>query len=63
MNTNSDPTAVNPLITEYLEPYESEVRELALQAIRLAGTQGLPALVEQMTAHVRKRARESKGNE
>jgi hypothetical protein len=33
MNNSNDPTSINPLITEYLEKYDGDVREICLQAI------------------------------
>lgn len=57
------PQNVNPLIVEYLSVYESDVQHLALQAVLLAGHQGIPAVVEQMTSHVKKQARQGKSSD
>jgi hypothetical protein len=58
-----DAQNINPLIVEYLDCYEPNVKELALQAVRLASHQGVLAVVEQMTSHVKRHARQGQARD
>ncbi len=63
MNKATDQIKVNPLIVEILASYETDVRDLAIEAIRLSNNQAMQAVVDQMAGHVRKKARERKDKE
>lgn len=53
---------VNALIIEKLNTYPPDVRELALQAIRLSESYAETAVAEQLQTIVRKLARQLGGN-
>lgn len=53
---------VNALIIEKLAAYPDEVRELAIQAIRLSESYPEAAVADQLQAVVRKLAKQQEGN-
>jgi len=53
---------VNALIIEKLNTYPADVRELAIQAIRLSESYPETAVAEQLQTIVRKLARQQEGN-
>lgn len=60
MSNKNEAPAVNPLIIEYLSQYDDDIRDLCRIAIELANNQGIPAVAEQMSAHVKRRTREGR---
>lgn len=53
---------VNALIIEKLNTYPADVRELAIQAIRLSESYPETAVAEQLQAIVRKLSKQQEGN-